>query len=45
MQITFLVLAVAIDVYCLVYWTEEDKVTVVQMCNVIDGTTGKLLWC
>ena len=33
------VLAVAIDVHCLVHWTEEDKVTVVRMCSVFDGTT------
>ena len=32
-------LAVAIDVHCLVHWTEEDKVTVVRMCSVFDGTT------
>ena len=31
-------LSVVIDVHCLVLWT-EDKVTVVRMCNIVDGTT------
>ena len=28
-----------IDVHCLVLWTEEDNLTVIRMCNIVDETT------
>ena len=35
MHVTFLFV---LDMHCLVHWVEEDKVTVVRMSSVVDGT-------